>query len=113
MPRPGSHAYDEQRSRQRRNLEEQGVPDDRADEWAKRSVLAETDGPSPAAVTDRARGPYGEHGGGGSPGAVMELRSPAFSDNAPIPPRYTKSGEDVSPPIEWGPAPSGTVELAF
>ena len=45
--------------------------------------------------------------------ATIELRSPAFSDHAPIPTRHTKDGEDVSPTLEWSGVPEGTVELAL
>ena len=31
----------------------------------------------------------------------MQIRSPAFSDGAAIPRRYTCDGQDVSPPLEW------------
>ncbi len=45
--------------------------------------------------------------------ATIELRSPAFSDHATIPTRYTKDGEDLSPPLEWSGVPEGTAELAI
>jgi Raf kinase inhibitor-like YbhB/YbcL family protein len=43
--------------------------------------------------------------------AGIELRSEAFNDHAPIPRRYTKDGEDVSPPLSWSAPPDGTQEL--
>lgn len=43
----------------------------------------------------------------------MELRSEAFSDHAPIPRRYTKDGQDVSPPLRWSRPPAGTRELVL
>ena len=45
--------------------------------------------------------------------ATIELRSPAFSDHAAIPTRFTKDGEDLSPPLEWSGVPEGTAELAL
>ncbi len=44
---------------------------------------------------------------------AIELRSPAFDDHAPIPPRFSRDGDDVSPPLEWRGVPEGTVELAL
>lgn len=44
--------------------------------------------------------------------ATMGLRSPAFTDHAPIPRRHSKDGEEVSPPLEWSGVPEGTAELA-
>lgn len=47
--------------------------------------------------------------------AAMEwsLTSPALSNNARIPPKYTADGADVSPPLSWTTPPEGTVELAL
>jgi Raf kinase inhibitor-like YbhB/YbcL family protein len=36
------------------------------------------------------------------------LRSDAFTDGSPIPPRFTCEGEDMSPPLRWGDAPAAT-----
>ncbi|MDQ4068871.1 MAG: YbhB/YbcL family Raf kinase inhibitor-like protein [Actinomycetota bacterium] len=44
--------------------------------------------------------------------AAIQLRSPAFTDHAPIPARYSKDGENVSPALEWSGVPEGTAELA-
>jgi Raf kinase inhibitor-like YbhB/YbcL family protein len=59
-------------------------------------------------------------GGGGDkisalPGAPgqMKLTSPAFSDGAGIPVRYTCDGADRSPPLAWSDAPKGTSSLAL
>jgi Raf kinase inhibitor-like YbhB/YbcL family protein len=51
----------------------------------------------------------------GYPGhmAGIELRSEAFHDHTPIPRRYTKDGEDVSPPLSWSRPPDGTRELVL
>ncbi len=113
MPTPGSHGYDVQRTRLRGRLESEGVNDKNADEAANAILRDQADTVSPAARTDRARGPYGERTGGGDPGAVVQLRSPAFNDGAYIPPRFTRDGDDVSPPIEWSDVPDGTAELAL
>lgn len=44
--------------------------------------------------------------------ANIELRSAAFTDHAPIPERYAKDGDNVSPPLDWSGVPEGTAELA-
>ena len=44
---------------------------------------------------------------------TMELRSPAFSDHAPIPTRHTNDGDDLSPALEWSGVPEEAVELAL
>jgi Raf kinase inhibitor-like YbhB/YbcL family protein len=43
----------------------------------------------------------------------MQLRSTAFSDGAVIPRRFTCDGENLSPPLEWSGAPSGTRSFAL
>jgi Raf kinase inhibitor-like YbhB/YbcL family protein len=43
----------------------------------------------------------------------MKLWSPAFSDGAAIPPRYTCDGDDVSPELQWSDVPRDTVSLAL
>jgi hypothetical protein len=43
----------------------------------------------------------------------IELKSAAFSDHAPIPSRYTKDGDDVSPPLVWSGVPEDTKELVL
>jgi Raf kinase inhibitor-like YbhB/YbcL family protein len=45
--------------------------------------------------------------------ASMQVHSSAFSDGSPIPRKYSKEGENVSPPVEWSGAPAGTKELAL
>ncbi len=42
---------------------------------------------------------------------VIDVRSEAFSEGAPIPPRYAGDGENVSPPLTWGEVPAGTREV--
>jgi len=111
MPTPGSHAYDVQRSRLRSRLEDEGVPDERADDEAAQTLKRDIDTTNPAARSDRAGGPKGEQGGDGDPGAVIELRSPAFSDLTLLPQRCSRDADNVSPALEWGPIPEETVEL--
>ncbi|MGI5352707.1 YbhB/YbcL family Raf kinase inhibitor-like protein [Streptomyces sp. CA-250714] len=43
--------------------------------------------------------------------AGIELSSSAFTDHAIIPRRYTRDGDDTSPPLEWSGVPGGTREL--
>jgi Raf kinase inhibitor-like YbhB/YbcL family protein len=44
---------------------------------------------------------------------AFTLRSPAFAPNGAIPPAYTCDGEDISPPLAWTGAPSGTRSFAL
>lgn len=44
---------------------------------------------------------------------TLELTSPAFSNGAPIPRRYSCDGEDISPPLAWRNAPAGTQAFAL
>lgn len=37
--------------------------------------------------------------------AIIEISSPAFAYNDPIPPRYTADGEGLSPPLQWNGIP--------
>jgi hypothetical protein len=41
-------------------------------------------------------------------GGTMELTSSAFSEGRMIPGKYTCDGSDVSPPLNWKAAPTGT-----
>jgi len=43
----------------------------------------------------------------------FELRSPAFDPDGDIPVEYSCDGENLSPPLEWGDSPPGTVSLAL
>ena len=43
----------------------------------------------------------------------INVTSPAFSNNAAIPARYTCSGADVSPPIRWSGIPDGAQSVAL
>jgi Raf kinase inhibitor-like YbhB/YbcL family protein len=42
-----------------------------------------------------------------------ELTSTAFADGAAIPPKYTRDGTGVSPPLAWSFLPDGTRSLAL
>jgi hypothetical protein len=44
---------------------------------------------------------------------IINVSSPAFPDAGTIPKRFTCSGEDVSPPLEWSKLPGRTRELAL
>lgn len=46
-------------------------------------------------------------------GYAMELKSTAFSEGGMIPGKYTCDGPDVSPPLAWDNAPSGTKSYAL
>lgn len=41
----------------------------------------------------------------------VTVKSPAFTSGNPIPSKYTCSGENVSPPLQWGRIPSGTKSI--
>jgi Raf kinase inhibitor-like YbhB/YbcL family protein len=43
----------------------------------------------------------------------MTLTSPAFEASGLIPPRYTCSGADQSPPLAWSGTPAGTASFAL
>lgn len=56
-----------------------------------------------------------DDGAGGPPseGAkLIEVRSPAFADAGTIPKRFSCSGANVSPPLEWDKVPARTREIA-
>src|SRR3954447_26499716 len=38
----------------------------------------------------------------------ISVTSPAFKDGQPLPKKYTKDGENVSPPLKWSSGPTGT-----
>jgi Raf kinase inhibitor-like YbhB/YbcL family protein len=44
----------------------------------------------------------------GGAAMAMEIKSPAFVDNAEVPRKYSCQGENVSPPLSWNGAPAGT-----
>ncbi len=43
----------------------------------------------------------------------LTLSSPAFPDGGTIPERYTRGGENVSPPLKWSGAPDGAKSLVL
>jgi Raf kinase inhibitor-like YbhB/YbcL family protein len=45
--------------------------------------------------------------------ASIELTSPAFQYDAPIPKRYTADGEGLSPPLSWSGVPSDAISVAL
>ena len=47
------------------------------------------------------------------PGPSFDLTSTAFEQGAPIPPKYSCDGEDISPPLAWGDPPAETQSLAL
>jgi Raf kinase inhibitor-like YbhB/YbcL family protein len=44
---------------------------------------------------------------------TLKLNSPAFTHNAKIPNQFSRDGGNVSPPIEWQGAPTGTRSYAL
>jgi Raf kinase inhibitor-like YbhB/YbcL family protein len=45
--------------------------------------------------------------------AIIEVSSPAFAYNEPIPPRYTADGDGVSPPLQWDGIPPDAESLVL
>src|SRR4026208_1353047 len=43
----------------------------------------------------------------------MKPRSPSFGDGEQIPDKFTYDGRNVSPPLQWNDAPSGTQSFAM
>lgn len=43
----------------------------------------------------------------------LVLQSPAFSSDGTIPSKYTCEGRNISPPLQWHGAPSGTVSYVL
>ena len=43
----------------------------------------------------------------------LTLSSPAFSEGSRIPERFTREGENISPPLNWTGIPEGTRSLAL
>lgn len=44
---------------------------------------------------------------------ALQLNSPAFAEGSTIPRKYTKEGENLSPPLHWSGAPKGTRSFAL
>lgn len=49
----------------------------------------------------------------GSAFGALDLSSPAFTDGARLPERFTADGEGTSPPLVWGAPPEGTALFAL
>jgi phosphatidylethanolamine-binding protein (PEBP) family uncharacterized protein len=45
--------------------------------------------------------------------ASITVRSGALEQDAPIPPKYSCDGDDVSPPLSWDGVPKAAVDLAL
>lgn len=43
----------------------------------------------------------------------MQAQSDAFDQDGTIPRRYTKDGENISPPLRWSDVPNGAKEMAL
>jgi Raf kinase inhibitor-like YbhB/YbcL family protein len=50
---------------------------------------------------------------GGKNAMTLSITTSAFSDHGEIPAQYTCDGKDISPPLSWSGAPSGTKSLAL
>jgi len=44
---------------------------------------------------------------------MVTLQSTAFENNAPIPRKFSREGEDISPPLQWGGVPEGAKSFAL
>ena len=44
---------------------------------------------------------------------TLTLMSPAFADGAPIPPKHSRNGENLFPPLKWSGAPEETKSFAL
>ena len=101
MPNPGSHRYDIERTRLRGRLDDEGVPDQHADEAAN-AQLQQDNPPRTLGDPDRAAGPLGAPTNpdvselstpkDGQP----QLRSAAFNDHTLIRNRYSYDGGNTS-----------------
>ena len=54
----------------------------------------------------------GTSGSSANPFGTIQVGSTAITASA-LPALYTCDGKDISPPLEWGPVPSGTKELVI
>ena len=113
MPAPGSHRDDQRLHREQRRLEGGGARDGEAARRSRAGARSSLQAPPDEARGDRAGGPLGERGGGGEPGGAIGLRSPAFATGGTIPPRYSRPGDNLSPPLEWSGVPEAAAELAL
>jgi Raf kinase inhibitor-like YbhB/YbcL family protein len=44
---------------------------------------------------------------------MLQLESPALAEQGQIPPKYTRDGADVSPPLSWSGEPAATKSFAL
>ena len=44
---------------------------------------------------------------------TLSLQTPAFADGKTIPEKYTRDGDNLSPPLAWSGAPAGTKSYAL
>jgi Raf kinase inhibitor-like YbhB/YbcL family protein len=44
---------------------------------------------------------------------ALEIKSSAFKNGGPIPPKYTCKGQDLSPPLSWSGMPEGAKSIAL
>jgi Raf kinase inhibitor-like YbhB/YbcL family protein len=63
--------------------------------------------------SSRSRQSTAENTKAGTAAMSISIRSDAFGSNQPIPARFTRDGENVSPAIRWEKLPPGTRELAL
>jgi len=49
----------------------------------------------------------------GGKAMALEIKSTAFAEGKPIPSQYTCDGKNLSPPLAWSGAPSGTKSFAL
>lgn len=114
-PRPGSNAYDIERARLRKHLEDSGQAVDQGANELANKILQDERGQAGLLRGDRGQGPLGSGGTGGEPsrGKGMTLRSWAFTDNDMMPDRLARRTGNVSPPLEWTGPVVGAEELVL
>ncbi len=61
----------------------------------------------------RSRPAGATHRPAGAAEVMLTLSSPAFEHNGSIPGKYTSQGENISPPLEWSEAPTGTMSFVL
>jgi Raf kinase inhibitor-like YbhB/YbcL family protein len=73
-------------------------------------VSAQPQGGAPAPAQ---KGGGRGRGGGRGPAQTMILTTTAWPDGGMIPLRYTQAGPEISPAIQWSPAPAGTASFVL
>ena len=58
-------------------------------------------------------GKEADAGAAGEKKMEIKITSLAFADGGLIPAKYTCDGADISPPLQWDPAPEGTKSIAL